>query len=294
LQTAVVVEVGGAVRRYDVAGRPVLNGFDADEIAPAFHGAVLAPWPNRLRDGAYRFRNADLQVALTEPARGAALHGLVCWERWNTVEVTSSSASLGIDLPPRPGYPFDLRLTVRYTLDEAGLGVVARAKNLGRSPAPYGIGFHPWLSPGDATVDTCTLRLDAQTRVVPDSRLLPVDSEAVHGKYDLRAGRLLAGIELDDAYLDPTFDDDGRSWAILNSPDGHASAIWADDSARAWQVCTGDAVTDPRYRRTGVAVEPMSCIADAFRTGDLLVELEPGETHEIRWGAVLMRPDASI
>ncbi len=50
-----------------------------------------------------------------------------------------------------------------------------------------------------------------------------------------------------------------------------------------WQVCTGDHVGDVAFRRTGVAAEPMSCIADAFRTGDRLVRLEPGASHEVTW-----------
>lgn len=61
-----------------------------------------------------------------------------------------------------------------------------------------------------------------------------------------------------------------------------------DGSADTWQVCTGDAVADPRHRRTGLAAEPMTCIADAFRTGDRLVHLQAGEAHEVRWGARLL------
>lgn len=32
----------------------------------------------------------------------------------------------------------------------------------------------------------------------------------------------------------------------------------------------------------------MSAIADAFRTGDRLVRLEPGATHEVTWGMTLL------
>jgi aldose 1-epimerase len=31
----------------------------------------------------------------------------------------------------------------------------------------------------------------------------------------------------------------------------------------------------------------MSCIADAFRTGERLVRLAPGATHEVAWGMTL-------
>jgi len=61
-----------------------------------------------------------------------------------------------------------------------------------------------------------------------------------------------------------------------------------DGSLDAWQVCTGDAVTAPGYRRSGLAAEPMTCVADAFRTGDRLINLQPGQAHEVRWGACLL------
>jgi len=58
--------------------------------------------------------------------------------------------------------------------------------------------------------------------------------------------------------------------------------MWADAGCAAWQICTGDGI--PLIERRGVAIEPMSCIADAFRTGDDLVELAAGDVHEITWG----------
>ena len=85
-----------------------------------------------------------------------------------------------------------------------------------------------------------------------------------------------------DAWLAPVRDEAGLTWARLTTPDGRTTAMWADGTFEAWQVCTGDYV--PAIARRGVAVEPMTCIADAFRTGDLLVELAPGQTHEARWG----------
>jgi aldose 1-epimerase len=43
-------------------------------------------------------------------------------------------------------------------------------------------------------------------------------------------------------------------------------------------------------RRKAVAVEPMTCPPDAFRTGVALIELDPGATWQGRWG---LRPETS-
>jgi galactose mutarotase-like enzyme len=170
-QRATIAEVGASVREYAVGSRDVVLPFALDRIAPAYSGAVLVPWPNRLADGRYTYSGVDHQVALTEPERSTALHGLVAHERFTPAPdapPTATSVTLEHDLVPTAGYPFPLRTRVTYSLTDAGLGVTVMTTNLGDETAPYGIGFHPWLSPGDATVDECTLRLDADSRVTVD------------------------------------------------------------------------------------------------------------------------------
>lgn len=291
---ATVTDIGAKVRRYAVGGRDVFTPYPEDEVAPAGHGAVLAPWPNRLRDGRYTYDGEEHQADISEPPTGTALHGLVMWQRWQVVEVPDAehadgaAVTLELRLPPSGGYPFDLHLTIAYRLGADGLRVTAGATNRGRRTAPYGIGFHPWLSPGEGSLDDCTVRLDAATRVLVDDRLLPVGTEPAAGRYDLRTPVPVRGLDLDDAYLDILRDDDGRSWAMLTGGDGRTAAIWMDRSMDTWQVCTGDHISAVAYRRTGLAAEPMSCIADALRTGDRLVHLAPGASHEVTWGATLL------
>ncbi len=293
-QSATVTDVGAKLRCYSVGGRDVITPFPAEEVAPAGNGAVLAPWPNRLRDGRYTFDGTDYQVDLSEPERRTALHGLVMWQRWSLDEAadaaheTGQAATLSLRLAPSGGYPFDLLLRTTYRLTATGLHVQTTATNLGTATAPYGVGFHPWLSPGEGSIDDCTLRLDADTRVLVDDRLLPTGTEPVAGVYDLRAPRPVRGLDLDDAYVDVLRDEDGLSWMRLTGADGRTAAVWMDESMDTWQVCTGDHLAAARWCRTGVAAEPMSCIADAFRTGDRLVRLAPGASHEVTWGMSLL------
>ncbi|MBO1750880.1 aldose 1-epimerase family protein [Actinotalea sp. BY-33] len=293
-QEAVVTDVGAKVRRYAVDGRDVFTPFDEDQPAPAGHGAVLAPWPNRIRDGRYTWDGVERQLDLSEPERGTALHGLAMWQRWTVLpEVDAAhrdgqAVTLELRLAPSGGYPFDLLLRVTYRLTATGLHVQTVATNLGAAAAPYGVGFHPWLSPGPGTLDECTMSLDARTRVTVDDRLLPTGTEPAAGPYDLRETRSMVGLDLDDAFVDVLRDEQGLSWVRLTGSDGRTAAIWMDESMDTWQVCSGDHLSAVEVRRTGLAAEPMSCVADAFRTGDRLVRLEPGASHEVTWGATLL------
>lgn len=284
---ATVTEVGATLREYAAGDRDVIHPFSRSAMPPAGNGHVLAPWPNRLRDGQYSYEGVDYQLPLTEPNRRVALHGLVNWQRWTLIEHADDSLTLELALVPTPGYPFPLRFTITYSLSDEGLRVRLAARNEGERAAPYGVGFHPWLSPGGANLDDCTLRVDAATRVTVDERLLPNGTVPAEAPYDFRTPAPLRGVALDDAYVDVIRDEHGLAWIQLAAPDGRTAAVWMDNSLDTFQVCTGDELV-PAANRTGVAAEPMSCIADAFRTGDRLVHLASGERHEVSWGATLL------
>jgi aldose 1-epimerase len=111
-QQVVVAEVGAGLRSYTVGDQDVLDGYAADELAPSGRGQVLAPWPNRIEDGAYEFGGAQHQLPLNEvPARNA-IHGLVRWSAWSAAEHSPDRVLLEHTLHPQPGYPFSLALGI--------------------------------------------------------------------------------------------------------------------------------------------------------------------------------------
>ena len=120
-QRAVVVTVGGGLREYTAAGFEVLDGYAVDAICDGGRGQLLVPWPNRLRDGRYNWRGRELQLALSEPERSNAIHGLARWMPWSVVGRSPVGCTLQLELPPEPGYPFQLLLDVAYRLDADAL-----------------------------------------------------------------------------------------------------------------------------------------------------------------------------
>ena len=281
---AVVTEVGAALRSYTVDDAPVVDGFAADEMCDAGRGQVLAPWPNRLGDGAYSFEGRDAQAALDEPARHNAIHGLVRWMGWRPVSRAQNVLAMACTLEPQPGYPWRLSLLVEYRLGRDGLSVVARATNEDRSPAPFGIGFHPYLAVSD-TVDGASLVVPARRHLVTDERGLPTDVRGVIGtEFDFTARRWVGTTRLDTAFTDLVRDGDGLARVELGDPAGGRSAtLWMDGRFGYVMVFTGDTLAAERRRR-GVAVEPMTCPPDALRSGRDVVRLEPGASWSGRWG----------
>ena len=285
-QQAVIVEVGGGIRSYRAGGRELVDGYSADAMSASGRGQVLIPWPNRLQDGNYEFDGRRHQLPLNEPERRNAIHGLVRWAAWNVAEQEPHRAVMQYVLHPQPGYPFTLGLSIAYTLSESGLQVRTTATNLGADACPFGAGAHPYLTLGTPTIDDLTLRMPARTVLRSDQRDLPIGSEPIAGTaYDFRQPRRLGSIKLDHAFTELERDQDGIARVELRDPNrGAKVSLWVDRSYPYVMLFSGDSVPDVARRRHGLAVEPMSCPPNAFRTGDAVVRLEPGAAFTGTWG----------
>jgi aldose 1-epimerase len=285
-QRAVVVEVGGGVRCYDVAGTAVIDGYDADEMVTGARGQPLIPWPNRLHGGTYTWDGEEHVVPLDEPEQGNALHGLTRWRNWQVGDVGADAVTMRHRLHPQPAYPFALDLAVIYRLDDGGLTVTTTATNIGTRDAPYGTGAHPYVTVGTARIDTALLQIPAATWLPTDPSQIPTGREPVEGTpYDFRTPHAIGDVAVDYAFTDLVRGDDGRATVVLASPDDSRRVeVWVDQHYPYVEIFTGDTLPTEHRRREGMGVEPMTCPPDAFRTGDDLIRLAPGQSVTTTWG----------
>ena len=283
-QRVAVTKRGGGLRSYEVSGRHILDGFPSGERPTSGRGQLLAPWPNRIENGSYLFDGQLLQLPLTEPEHGNAIHGLVRNLEWNVVEVADEQVILDCVLESQPGYPFMLGLSVEYALSNRGLSVQTTAWNLGGEPCPFGCGQHPYLTLGTPTIDQLQLLVPARTVLFSDERGLPVDSESVEGtEYDFRTGTTIGATTLDNCFTDLERDSDGFARVRVDDPEtGAGLTLWVDENYRYLMVFSGDPLPD--VARRSLAVEPMTCPPNAFRTGESLIRLEPEEATSSMWG----------
>ena len=271
-----VVTVGACLRSLTRDGVDLVAGWPAGEMAPSSRGAVMMPWANRVGDGRYEFAGRTLQLALSEPAKHNAIHGLVHWVPWTVDEQTDDRVVLTYALPAQTGYPWSLDLEVDYRLGDDGLAVTLTATNAGAEAAPYGTGLHPYLTV-DRRVDECVLTLPADTWCAMDERGLPAPAVPVDGtEWDFRGGRAI-----DDLVMDHPFGGvaDGAT-ATLSDPDTDRSVSLTVHDGIGWlHAFTGDTIKG--REREALAVEPVTSPPDAFRSGVDLVILEPGATHRV-------------
>ncbi len=81
---------------------------------------------------------------------------------------------------------------------------------------------------------------------------------------------------------------------VLTAPDGRGLMLWTDPDFGWVQVFTPANFPKPGHpdSRTAVAIEPMTCAADAFNNGWGLRRLEPGEAWSGSWGLTPLRVPA--
>jgi len=290
-QRATITEVGATLRSYEVDGQAFIDGFGLNEMNTGGRGQVLAPWPNRLAGGSYEFEGVRYQLAISEVKTGNASHGLVRLANWQLVSQDAASVTLGLTLHPQSGYPFALALALTYRVADDGLTVHTSARNVGTSALPFGIGFHPYFTVGTALVDAATFVLPAATSLPVDERMIPIGRESVAGgSLDYRSARPIGDTIIDTCFTDLARDEQDRARIVLAAPSGGPTlTLTLDEAFDFVQVYTGNNLPDPATRRRGLAIEPMTCPANAFNSGTGLIVLAPGEEFAAVWNVHVTR-----
>jgi aldose 1-epimerase len=283
LAEAVIVEVAASIREFRIGGVELTEPYGEFSTPPFADGIVLVPWPNRVEDGVWKLDGTPQQLDLTEPDKHNAIHGLLRNTPYRLLEQSDGSITLGATVFPQHGYPFILETEVKHELTDDGMTVTHRITNESDLPAPVAIGAHPFFQIGDVRTDDLTLTVHAGTHFPVDERLnpsaeIPVDCT----DYDLRTGRKVAELNLDDAFGDvkPV----NQVTATLTAPDGRSVSLWQDENFPYVQIFTTRIFPRGTAHVTAIAMEPMTAPANAFNSGQSLRWLNPGETWQAAWG----------
>jgi aldose 1-epimerase len=290
--SAVIASVGASLREYRDDDRDLVVPYPADSIRPAYRGATLVPWPNRVIGGEYAFGGVVRRLDISEPERGHALHGLGAWRPWVLVEQEAEMVSLRLLLDPTLGYPWRLEITTTFALGPDGLTQEVRAVNADDTSAPYGTAPHPYLVAGPGPIEQWSLELPAgRVQHVEHDSLTPTGIGPVDdGELDFRSARRIGSTSIDHAFTDLRRDEDGTATVLLTDPQAATGVRMSWDERCPWvQVHTADLPSRDRDlgHRIGVAVEPMTCAPGAMderreHVGRIDV-LAPGAAHAASW-----------
>lgn len=269
--TAVINLVGSALVGLRFGNHVVIP--ETDLGPKTYAGALLTPWPNRISKGRYAFEGNEYQLE-TRDGLGNALHGLVDQSLAEVVETAAGFLKLATSVEASSGYPARLLVETTFELSAFELVVSYFVTNTGDGNAPVGIGTHPYFPFGETT----TVEVNAKTAFVHGADMLPISN--------IPASEIGLGVDnkalVADLRLDTQFTGVTNPVATLVT-DGQALDIWSDNAD--WlMIYTTNKFPWASGEGNAIAIEPQTCPADAFNTGEDLRVLAPGESTSMRFG----------
>ena len=276
--SAVISTEGAALIGLSVSKLDLIEPNTRDGL---YAGKILAPWPNRIKDGKYSFNKKDYQLPVNEVSKNNSLHGLVANCHWEVILQDQSKVILQHLLNQPDIYPGKLQLQVSYEIIEQGVEISVLSENVGDISAPYGVSIHTYLVAG-ALVKNNELLLQLPTDQfleVDAERLLPIKLQPVTGtNFDFISLKKISDLFIDHAFKYSS--DYPRSITLLNA-EGQGAEVIFDEQSNWIQIHTADRDLQADSRMA-VAIEPMTCPPDAFNSGIDLIVLEPGKKHEYK------------
>ncbi len=255
--------------------RPMPAKATSSEAAGCF---PLFPFSNRVRHGQFTFDGR--RICLPRNTDGPHVEHGHGWQRaWTVAAQDEESATLAFTHDPAMdgNWPFAYRAEQHFALEESGISITLRARNLGERPMPLGFGLHPYFPRSPR----CRLRAKVSGFWEADAEVMPTRHVPVPTTLDLNRG-----LALNDVVIDNVFTGFAGE-AVIDWPERATSVtLTAGPELRQLALYVPDAATQLLERAQDIppyfCAEPVSNITDAFN----LVE-------KVETGLIVLAPHAT-
>lgn len=146
LEVALAPEAGGRIARIRFDGVEWLIGEQQDAAAIGWGCYPMVPWAGRIRQGRFSFDGRPCQLPVNFGMH--AIHGVGFSRPWRIDLLESDGASLSLDLPEDPYWPFGGRALQQIHVQRDRL-LLRLAVQAGDTPMPAVLGWHPWFRKPD-------------------------------------------------------------------------------------------------------------------------------------------------
>lgn len=278
-EITIIPEMGARLNHFQVNlhgdSTDIIDGYSdahALTIGSLAKNALLAPWPNRIAGGQYHFMGRDWQLGINRPHEHCAIHGFA-------VDAVFTLESSGViddyyelvlhsESGPEAGYPFPFGMWVRYRFGETWLEVDTELSNTGDTFIPAGFGWRPHFRTTGA-IEQLRLTLPDVERLLVDAHHIPTGEREVYDTFS--AAHPIGTTEFDTGFH------------LLGSD----NEVQLYDEELGLYITVTFPVIDTPYEylqvytlpsRESIAIEPMTCAANAFNNGWGLKKLAPAES----------------
>jgi len=283
--------LGGSINQMTLNNKgnliKIMDGYssirDAEKnLTSSFKGSNLFPFPNRIADGKYNFNNQVYQLTLNFPQENNAIHGLLFDEEFKIVDkqdgATGSMLILEYEAKEAKGYPFRYYFKTLYRLRENnGFECEIQVTNLMDHPIPVAHGWHPYFKLGESQINDLQLQFQAKNILKVDKRNIPTGESISYNKFNKLT--TILDINLDNCFR-LSEENERAETIIMNKSSDFGYKIWQETGSYKYNYLQ---IYTPPHRKS-IAIEPMTCIPDAFNNKEGLIILSPSESFSVIWG----------
>jgi len=274
----ILPELGGSLHQICLSGRAALHPLlwavkDAEELysegIAQYRGALLLPFVDRIEKGRYVFEGVVYNLPCNKAKSQNALHGFVNTKQFHVLEAETNDEQGSVTLyfeynGSVTGFPFPFIVTVRYVLTSTEFGCYTFVQNKGSQNMPVGVGWHPYFQVRE-DLSQYQLKIPANASFVIDEAYVNTGEAAPF--YD--AAKFL---ELEDNFFFSAYQ--------LDQINDSATTILRDKKTLIDITVTSTGFPFLQLYGVagkGLAIEPLTCVGNAFNNGIGLNVLAPGE-----------------
>jgi len=266
---------GAGLNRFEIPYKAgsfnLIKGYNKKaDFEKLYNSVILAPFPNRIKDGQYTFEHKTYQLPINHKEEKHAMHGLLFDKAFiiETMHTENELAHLSLKYAYQgdvKGFPFPYECRVKYDWRPSeNLTTTIEVKNTGDNIMPLGLGWHPYFMFPSA-VNELALQLNCDGKYLVDERMIPtLESQNFDTFQQLR---LLDDTVLDDCFA---FKSDGSHKTIVKDEVNNITLIIEQETGK--NLFNYLQLYTPKDRKS-IAIEPMTCIPNAFNNGRGLIKL---------------------
>lgn len=244
--------------------------FEQELEAKGFKGSKLSPFVCRLRNGRYKYGEAEHTIRKFYLGKHA-IHGLLYDAPFNVVSSFADRDAANLQLSfayegTDEGYPFKYDCIINYRLQPNNqLTITSTIVNRDKGIIPIADGWHPYFGFG-GSIDECQLEFQSKEQVEFDAELIPTGKLVPYREFGSLA---TIGTQSFDDCFTLNFAECQPMIVLRNPAQQLQVEIHPDKSYPYLQVYT------PPHRQT-IALENLSAAPDAFNNNMGLISLASG------------------
>lgn len=179
LRCDIAPDLGGCIAGLWLDDIPVLRSIPAQALRSVRQAGSfpLVPFSNRVGHATLKWQGTTHPLVQNNPAEPHAIHG-VGWQRpWQVLEQSAHFAMLACEHRPDASWPFAFDSSQTFRLSAHALELTLSVTNQAATPAPVGLGWHPYFVKRDRS----RITFEADGRWDMDAEKLPTRRRSAHG-----------------------------------------------------------------------------------------------------------------